>query len=111
MGHYKIAIDIGGTFTDGVMFDVETGKIWLEKSLTTPSDPGKAVTQVAGALLARLTSSADASGATVIDDVVHATTLVTNAIIQRKGARSFGKGNFKALFEAIEREQARRGNL
>lgn len=32
-------------------------------------------------------------------------------IIQRKGARSFGKGNFKALFEAIEREQARRGNL
>jgi 4-hydroxyphenylpyruvate dioxygenase len=32
-------------------------------------------------------------------------------IIQRKGATSFGKGNFKALFEAIEREQARRGNL
>jgi len=32
-------------------------------------------------------------------------------IIQRKGARSFGAGNFKALFEAIEREQARRGNL
>jgi 4-hydroxyphenylpyruvate dioxygenase len=32
-------------------------------------------------------------------------------VIQRKGSRSFGKGNFKALFEAIEREQARRGNL
>ncbi len=32
-------------------------------------------------------------------------------IIQRRGATSFGKGNFKALFEAIEREQARRGNL
>ena len=32
-------------------------------------------------------------------------------IIQRKGAKSFGKGNFKALFEAIEREQADRGNL
>jgi len=32
-------------------------------------------------------------------------------LIQRKGARSFGKGNFKALFEAIEREQALRGNL
>ena len=32
-------------------------------------------------------------------------------VIQRKGARSFGKGNFKALFESIEREQARRGNL
>ena len=32
-------------------------------------------------------------------------------IIQRHGARSFGKGNFKALFEAIEREQAKRGTL
>jgi 4-hydroxyphenylpyruvate dioxygenase len=32
-------------------------------------------------------------------------------IIQRKGAKSFGKGNFKALFESIEREQALRGNL
>jgi 4-hydroxyphenylpyruvate dioxygenase len=32
-------------------------------------------------------------------------------LIQRKGAKSFGKGNFKALFEAIEREQAARGNL
>jgi 4-hydroxyphenylpyruvate dioxygenase len=32
-------------------------------------------------------------------------------IIQRKGARGFGEGNFKALFESIEREQERRGNL
>ena len=32
-------------------------------------------------------------------------------IIQRKGAKSFGKGNFKALFEALEREQDLRGNL
>ena len=32
-------------------------------------------------------------------------------IIQRKGAKSFGKGNFKALFEALEREQGNRGNL
>ncbi len=32
-------------------------------------------------------------------------------IIQRKGAKSFGKGNFKALFEAMEREQEIRGNL
>jgi 4-hydroxyphenylpyruvate dioxygenase len=32
-------------------------------------------------------------------------------VIQRQGSRSFGKGNFKALFEAIEREQSRRGTL
>jgi len=35
----------------------------------------------------------------------------TASLCQRKGARSFGKGNFRALFEAIEREQERRGNL
>ena len=32
-------------------------------------------------------------------------------VIQRKGAKGFGKGNFQALFESIEREQAQRGNL
>jgi 4-hydroxyphenylpyruvate dioxygenase len=32
-------------------------------------------------------------------------------LIQREGSRGFGKGNFRALFEAIEMEQARRGNL
>ncbi|HEY9715032.1 MAG TPA: 4-hydroxyphenylpyruvate dioxygenase, partial [Chroococcales cyanobacterium] len=32
-------------------------------------------------------------------------------VIQRKGAKGFGKGNFKALFESIERDQAKRGNL
>ena len=32
-------------------------------------------------------------------------------VIERHGARGFGDGNFKALFEAIEREQAKRGNL
>ena len=32
-------------------------------------------------------------------------------IIQRKGSQSFGKGNFKALFESIERDQLKRGNL
>ncbi len=42
--------------------------------------------------------------------VVHRPTLFFE-IIQRKGSRGFGEGNFKALFEAIEREQAMRGNL
>jgi 4-hydroxyphenylpyruvate dioxygenase len=32
-------------------------------------------------------------------------------VIQRRGSRGFGEGNFKALFQAIERQQARRGNL
>ncbi len=87
MSRYKLAIDIGGTFTDGVMHDAETGMIWLEKSLTTPTDPGDAVTTVARALLAHTTDRARPT-ADMIDDVVHATTLVTNAIIERKGAKT-----------------------
>ncbi|MFY0611346.1 MAG: hydantoinase/oxoprolinase family protein [Hyphomicrobiaceae bacterium] len=87
MSRYKIAIDIGGTFTDGVMYDSNSGAIWLEKSLTTPADPGEAVSKVAKALLAG-TASTSHPKAGAIDDVVHATTLVTNAIIERKGART-----------------------
>ncbi|MGI9424092.1 MAG: hydantoinase/oxoprolinase family protein [Hyphomicrobiaceae bacterium] len=87
MSHYKIAIDIGGTFTDGGMYEAESGRIWLEKSLTTPSDPGEAVSQLARALIARLKQS-DAMAGDSVGDVVHATTLVTNAIIERKGART-----------------------
>ena len=87
MSRFKIAIDIGGTFTDGVMYDAATGTIWLEKSLTTPADPGEAVSKVCGALLAR-DVAANSTDGKVVDDVVHATTLVTNAIIQRKGART-----------------------
>ena len=46
-----------------------------------------------------------------IDEPVEDRPTLFYEIIQRKGSRSFGKGNFKALFEAIEREQASRGNL
>ncbi|MGI9475409.1 MAG: hydantoinase/oxoprolinase family protein [Hyphomicrobiaceae bacterium] len=87
MSRYKIAIDIGGTFTDGVMYDAVSGAIWLQKSLTTPADPGEAVSTVAKALLGAA-DAATTPDAGMIDDVVHATTLVTNAIIERKGART-----------------------
>ena len=46
-----------------------------------------------------------------LQDIFRQTRDAAYEIIQRKGSRSFGKGNFKALFEAIEREQALRGNL
>lgn len=79
---YRIGFDIGGTFTDFVLHDGQTGKIRLYKCLTTPSDPSEgameglqALVQLAGLKLSD------------IDDVIHGTTLVTNAIIERKGAR------------------------
>ena len=82
---YRIAVDIGGTFTDGVLEEPDTGKIWVAKALTTPKDPGEAVSKVIGDLLASLGASiADSNVLTV----VHGTTLVTNSLIERKGAKT-----------------------
>ncbi len=76
-----VGIDIGGTFTDLVAIDDETGAIELGKILTTPGDPS------AGALdgLRRLLASLGRP-AREIKNLLHATTLVTNAIIERRGA-------------------------
>ena len=76
----RIGVDIGGTFTD-LMLITESGDIEIGKVLTTSEDPSQAVEEV-------LLASLEGGGRTG-DDVrhlVHGTTLVTNAIIERKGA-------------------------
>jgi N-methylhydantoinase A len=45
-GRLRIAVDIGGTFTDGLAATTPGGEIWVAKTLTTPRDPGEAVTTV-----------------------------------------------------------------
>ncbi|WP_242444417.1 hydantoinase/oxoprolinase family protein [Advenella sp. S44] len=81
----RIAVDIGGTFTDGVATMVETGRIWIGKTLTTPNDPGVAVSTVIGDLMRQ----AEASGCNLaLSEVVHGTTLVTNTLIERKGTET-----------------------
>lgn len=76
----RVGIDIGGTFTDFVLFD-GAGDVRLHKCLTTPHEPSQAA-------LAGLVGLAAAAGVGVgdIDEIVHGTTLVTNAIIERNGA-------------------------
>jgi len=76
-----VGIDIGGTFTDLVCVDDETGRIELGKVLTTPADPSEGA-------LAGLEDLLTAVGrpAGDIRNLLHATTLVTNAIIERRGA-------------------------
>ena len=86
---YRIAIDIGGTFTDGVIENAATGEVRLAKRLTTQADPGEALADVVDDLLAavrQLNGSGSPSGA--VSEVVHGSTLVTNALIERKGART-----------------------
>ena len=78
MSRTRIAVDIGGTFTDLVL--VEGGRVTANaKVLTTPGDPSIAVETGIGRLLERV-------GAGNVDEVVHGTTLVANALIERKGA-------------------------
>jgi N-methylhydantoinase A len=81
MPRYALGIDIGGTFTDIVVYDQDTARQWSRKVLTTHDDPARAVAAGVSALLAAATLDPLA-----VTRVVHATTLFTNALIERKGA-------------------------
>jgi 5-oxoprolinase (ATP-hydrolysing)/N-methylhydantoinase A len=76
----RIGLDIGGTFTDFVLH--HGGRISLYKCLTTPQDPSVAALEGLGELIRQ-------AGITLgdVSEIVHGTTLVTNAIIERRGAR------------------------
>jgi len=78
---YRIGVDIGGTFTDFALFDDATGLVHTHKQLTTPADPSTAVIEG----VRTVTASAGLRVADIAV-VVHGTTLVTNAIIERRGS-------------------------
>ncbi len=81
MAHYSLGIDIGGTFTDIVIYDHDSGRQMNRKVLTTHEDPARAVAAGVDALLREGRFAPSEFGR-----VVHATTLFTNALIERKGA-------------------------
>lgn len=80
---FRLGCDIGGTFTDFVLLDGETGDLEFSKVLTTPSDPSEAVDQGVADIDER---RPEFLGAT--DHVIHGTTLVINALIERSGAKT-----------------------
>ena len=81
--NHLLAVDIGGTFTDIVLFNLETNHIAVAKVLTSYPDPSEAVLSGVGQLLND--HSIDPAS---IRQVIHGTTLVTNTLIERKGART-----------------------
>lgn len=83
---FQIAIDVGGTFTDGVILDDHTDTIWVAKALTTPTAPDDGIVRVVEMLLAQ--KPADVKDGTGIARVVHGTTLITNTLIERKGTKT-----------------------
>ena len=77
---YSVGVDIGGTFTDLVMIDTETGRVHNEKVLTTPEDPSICVLEGVEKIL-----DTHAVAASDVKHVIHGTTLVANALIERRG--------------------------
>jgi len=77
----RIAFDIGGTFTDFVLHDDASGATHFLKVPSTPRDPGAAALDGLDALLGH--AAVDAG---VVEQVLHATTVATNAVIERTGA-------------------------
>jgi len=79
----RLSIDVGGTFTDVVLVDDAEGHVWFAKVLSTPADPS--LGSLAGALEILHRTGVPASA---VADVIHATTVATNAVLEGKGART-----------------------
>lgn len=75
----RVAVDIGGTFTDLAAVDPRTGERWFAKASTTPDDPSRGIRDC----LAKLGRSPEE-----FETFVHGTTLVINACLEKKGART-----------------------
>ena len=94
--HYRLAFDIGGTFTDFVLHDQNTNKISINKCLTTPDDPSRGAMQGLVELLEEEGLSLEN-----VSQVVHGTTLVTNTLIERTGS-SVGLLTTKGFRDILE---------
>lgn len=79
---YRVGIDVGGTFTDFVLADLESGALVNFKEPSTPHDPSLAVERGLAAIMAQ-----HSIGPEQVAHVVHGTTIGLNAVIQRRGAR------------------------
>ncbi|MEM8663536.1 MAG: hydantoinase/oxoprolinase family protein [Pseudomonadota bacterium] len=80
---YRVGIDVGGTFTDFVLAERESGRLVYHKEPSVPADPSEAVLAGMKALVAQ-----ESIDPRAIELVVHGTTLALNTTIQRRGARA-----------------------
>ncbi|MGL5839404.1 MAG: hydantoinase/oxoprolinase family protein [Sphingorhabdus sp.] len=79
---YRLGVDVGGTFTDLLLFNADTGAFWRHKTPSTPHDSSEGILNGVNAICA------DAGvAAKDIDYFLHGTTVATNAVLEGKGAR------------------------
>lgn len=79
---YRLGVDVGGTFTDLLLFNAETGAFWRHKTPSTPHDSSEGILNGVNAICHE-------AGVTArdIDYLLHGTTVATNAVLEGKGAR------------------------
>src|SRR5215475_3783046 len=102
---WRIGIDIGGTFTDVALVEEESGRIAIAKLLTTPQDFGQAV--IDGIRQALDANRVDAADVSLLS---HATTVVTNALLENKGARA-GFIATRGMRDLLELRRSSRADL
>ncbi len=105
---YAVAVDIGGTFTDISLLDRTSGQVWRAKTPSTPSDPSEAFMKGVNVVL-------DDAGisASVLDQVLHGTTVATNMILENKGAKTalVTTRGFRHVLEIGRQDIPRHANL
>ncbi len=79
---YRLGVDVGGTFTDLLLFDEESGKFWRHKTPSTPHDSSEGILNGVKAITAEAGVSASD-----IAYFLHGTTVATNAVLEGKGAK------------------------
>jgi len=96
----ELGIDVGGTFTDIVLMNLSTGEVTVEKTLTTPADPSEGILDG----LRRL--KANGKDLRRVRAVIHGTTLVANALIERRGAKTglLATRGFRDILHFVGRE-------
>ncbi|MBX5441783.1 MAG: hydantoinase/oxoprolinase family protein [Solirubrobacteraceae bacterium] len=79
---YRLGIDVGGTFTDLLLHDSDTGRTWVAKTPSTPQDQSVGVLEGVR-LIGQMAEIEPAQ----LDAILHGTTVATNAVLEKKGAR------------------------
>src|SRR4051794_16716510 len=106
---WRIGVDIGGTFTDVALVDEKSGRIGLVKLLTTPDDFSRAVIAgLTGGLEREAIDPALDPGRVAL--LAHATTIVTNALFEKKGART-GLVTTRGFRDLLELRRSSRADL
>jgi len=102
---WRIGVDIGGTFTDVALVEEESGRIGVAKVPTTPADPADGVLRALDVAMRRYAVAPARVGL-----LSHATTIVTNAILEEKGARA-ALVTTRGFRDVLELRRSARANL